>query len=155
MQKSSIRYVFISVVWVLLFSACTSDSLFLSASDKLIGEWNFERVKFHKNWSFHSDDITDDYKKYTLVFHSDNTLEQINATDPAESMSGEWTISSVWNSYSDEDDDENTVIEGYLYKPSTGETFDFYWEDVSLTKHKLHFREYFDEGTYRYKLHKE
>lgn len=153
-MKTSYSLLRLLPIFGLLFFSCTKEGLFKTSSDKLMGEWRFEKVTFKKDNGIFQKNLTDDYSEVELTFYTDYTFSEIdNAT--GESYLGSWNIDDDLDNSSINDKGEIVYQEeliGTKTDQTSGIVFLVNWENLNVSKRKVSAIERKDDGTYTYIL---
>lgn len=153
MKTSSSLFKFLPIISLLLFS-CTKEGLSKTSSDKIMGEWRFEKVTFKKDNAIFQKNLTDEYSEVELTFHKDYTFSEVDNAS-GKSYLGSWNI---------DDDEDNSSIDnkgekvyqeelvGTKTDQTTGVVFLVNWKNLDVSKRKVTAIERKDDGTYTYIL---
>jgi hypothetical protein len=153
MKTSNSLYTLLPILGLLLFS-CTKDGLFKTSSDKIMGDWRFEKVTFKKDNAVFQKNLTDDYSDIELTFYNDYTFSEIDNAS-GKSYLGSWNIDDDEDNSSINDKGEIVYQEelfGTKTDQSTGVVFIVNWRNLNVSKRKVTAIERKDDGTYTYIL---
>lgn len=141
-------------IFGLLFFSCTKEGFFKTSSDKIMGDWRFEKVTFKKDNAVFQKNLTDDYSDIELTFYTDYTFSEFdNAT--GKSYLGSWNIDDDEDNSSINDKGEVVYQEeliGTKTDQTTGVVFIVNWRNLNVSKRKVTAIERKDDGTYTYIL---
>jgi hypothetical protein len=153
MKSTYSVFTFLPIIGLLLFS-CTKEGIFKTSSDKITGDWRFEKVTFKKDNGIFQKNLTDDYSEVELTFYTDYTFSEIdNAT--GKSYLGSWNIDDDEDNSSINDKGEIVYQEkliGTKTDQSNGVVFLVNWRNLNVSKRKVTAIERKDDGTYTYIL---
>jgi hypothetical protein len=153
MKTTSSLFKLLPFIGLLLFS-CTKEGLFMDSSDKIMGEWRFEKVTFKKDNAIFQKNLTDEYSEVELTFYKDYTFSEIDNAS-GKSYLGSWNI---------DDDEDNSSIDnkgekvyqeklvGTKTDQASGIVFLVNWKNLDVSKRKVTAIERKDDGTYTYIL---
>jgi hypothetical protein len=143
---------FLSITLFFSLNSCNKGLSTNTIHERLIGTWKVEQVKFNPDGSLPSKDVTQKFQYYKFIFTADYSLTFIDATTE-ESYDGYYYIDETvtWNNSSQENDVKQ-VIKMSLYEPVTGNTKEFDWGDISISKSKMKVTEKRNGGKYKYQL---
>lgn len=145
-----------TLLWVaaliLLFSGCSSEEVILRREDRLVGQWEIEKVSFRKDDELFYKDVTSEYSGDGMQFladfsagYEDNSL--------GEMFLGSWVLEFVEN-------DAHCESETSLHFEAN---FDDYVNESAmsyagyvnrLSQNKFHFTMEEEAGDFRYKFRK-
>lgn len=149
-QSKFAAVTFIAILFVII--ACEKENtLFPSMERNLTGQWKFEKVTFHKDFSLSWNNITNEYQDVTVEFFADNTINYTNL-GAGEQLNGNWEITNYWEYYGDEQYRVVHKLVGNLSNTQSGETKDLNWDNLNVTKKKITCKKRANSGTYSYKL---
>ena len=153
MKTSSSLFKIIPILGLLLFS-CTKEGLFKTSSDKIMGEWRFEKVTFKKDNAIFQKNLTDEYSDVELTFDKDYTFSEID-NSIGQSYIGSWNIDDDQDNSSINSKGEITYQEhlvGTKTDQSNGIVYLVNWQNLAVSKRKVTAIERKDDGTYTYVL---
>lgn len=116
---------------ILAFTACQKEDNLTFTERRVVGTWNFEKVKVYDRWSFNTDEITSDYDREYITFNNDFTAiyEDLETGEIfsgvwnlTENNSGDYCVSNIFASFTNDE---------------TGDLMQVIFEDISVTKKRL------------------
>ena len=153
MKTLSSLFKIIPILGLLLFS-CTKEGLFKTSSDKIMGEWRFEKVTFKKDNAIFQKNLTDEYSDVELTFDKDYTFSEID-NSTGQSYLGSWNIDDDLYNSSINSKGEITYQEhlvGTKTDQAHGIVYLVHWQNLAVSKPKVPAIERKDDGTYTYVL---
>lgn len=133
--------------------SCTKYS-FLSMGDKIIGTWNYDKVKNSAGLFKANVDITKNYQNWNLTFKNDGTALAYNSFTQEEKF-GTWDLVTRVDTYYDEDGESSTSTDYTLYftlRGGRGAEENHAWNVGSITAKKLRASENIGNGSNTYVL---
>lgn len=131
---------------MLLFQSCTRNQYIDRQEDRIIGDWEFDRVR---QTSFLNSNITNRYLDASISFYDDYTVIYIQ--DDGTVLEGTWNFNIV-----------NGVTEGnrdqlvLCLKDTNGEDMFQFWDNFSVTRRIMRAQEDFGRNDIRsYRLEKQ
>lgn len=130
-----------------LFVSCEKDGLNYTER-QIVGEWEYSKVKYTRNWSVSTSDLSLDYEDIQLNFNSDFSAKYLNAFT-GETGTGLWELSQ---SYSD-DNCTNNIYASFTDDES-GELSQVVFENASICNRKMQAYYSNNDGRFRFVLEK-
>lgn len=133
-MKRILSYFFV-LTSIMVLPACTK-----STSDRLVGIWQFEKVKLHDFGK--SQNLTEQYLNSSVQFNEDGTVSYYNfRTD--EIKEGTWEIYSyeTWNNNTNNNNTNNTetITDLYIFllDTNTNTYGEEIWKDINISSNKI------------------
>ncbi|NOQ73367.1 MAG: hypothetical protein GQ574_15280 [Crocinitomix sp.] len=137
---------FLAVLAAFLFVSCEKDGLNYTER-QIVGEWDYTKVKYTREWSVSTSDLSMDYEDIQLTFNSDFSANYLN-TFTNESGSGLWELSQT---YSDDDNCINMIFASFTDDES-GELSQVVFESAVISNRTIRASYKDKEGCFRYVL---
>lgn len=122
----------------IFFFSSFSTTVFQSDSEKLLGEWRFQEVKYFKPFSFRSINEMENYDSFRFVFEDNNSVTYYNVENQI-TYQGKWQILTVPDYTNDNASNETKTLQISLKSetPGVADT-SFQLDKFSLTKTKMY-----------------
>lgn len=148
-------FFFLGLLLVSTLSACSEASFSSNIEERIIGTWEFEKVKFTPQGDIFGADYTNGFVGSSVTFKEGGILEAYDK-DLDTIATGYWYIDSYVEYSNDDDNSSSTVyyMVGTLDIPNQGIFTDLYWDNLNVTKNKLDAKEEKNNGTYNYKMYR-
>ena len=147
-NRSMKKGIQILVIFMAFLSiSCEKDGLSYEER-KLVGTWEYTKVKFTKKWSIKTSDLSSDYRDYELKLREDFTAKYIDF-QTGDNYTGLWDLSQICT-----DEDVVTTVFISLSNDVSGEVMQLIFENATLSKRFLRGVYQSKEGQYRYVLEK-
>jgi hypothetical protein len=139
------------MLFFFILNSCSKNGVFQSPSNKIIGTWKIEKVKFLKDFSFSRTDETENYNQINYTFNDDESLA---ISSPGVTLNGTWNIQesydpNVQNNYGT----GCTLVS--VVNNSNGTVLIQNWNNLYIHKSKLTGEERRNGGTYYFTLSKQ
>ena len=139
----------LGVASLFIFNSCKKGG-FKTSSDRIMGEWYFEKVKFREGGTFRNRNITEDYSDLTVEFTEDFEYIETNGLDGS-IRNGIWEIKSNFTTVNGSTTG-GEVMECPIYNPATGLIDIIQWEQLNVTRNRICATEQKMGGTFWYTL---
>jgi hypothetical protein len=139
---------FLAVLTAFLFVSCEKDGLNYTER-QIVGTWEYSKVKYTRDWSVSTSDLTLDYEDIQLTLNSDFSANSTN-TFTGEAGTGLWHLTQ---SYSD-DDCINNIYASFT-DDVTGELSQVVFENAGISNRTIRANYHDNEGWFRYVLRQE
>lgn len=127
------------LLFSIVLASCNQD-LTLRQERKIIGDWEFDKVRYYDaNNVFNGDNITDEYDDVLLTFYEDKTMEYKD--NNGQTFVGEWDLEI---DYSGEESEFELIA--FLLDENTNEMKTMVWDAVYFFNKKMNATETFDNG---------
>lgn len=140
-MKTSILYFILFIIFSASLISCNKDGLSFSER-KILGLWEFEKVKRTENLSLRTDNLTDQYENTTIEFLEDRTAILYHN---GKTYKGPWETT---------DNGENTHLSAALVESVTGEVYHLNFSSFSVMNNILRADKSSHQYWERYKLRK-
>lgn len=146
------KLLILAITGMVLFSSCSDEEIVERREDKIEGTWEFEKAFYKRDNALFRDNVLEDFEGDLIHFHADQTAIYVdNSLD--ESFDGDWFV--VLERYYDQDDvDREFFLDMEFYDSVNDESFFYYGNIQWLTKKRLNFTAWDDNGEYTFKLRK-
>lgn len=154
-MKSPYFLIFLSVSLIVSLSSCVAGGSVSNVEAKIIGTWEFDEVKFHKEGKFSYSDYSDGFQGSSITFKEGGILEAYDQ-DLDTLASGFWYI-DYYEEYDDEGDTKKTIyyMVGTLDIPELEIYENLLWDELSVSNKKLNAVEKEKNGgDYLYRLYR-
>lgn len=142
-------------------SSCEDFLVFTSFKNRLEGRWYFEKVTYHKEYSFKVENITSDFEDVYFEFERDRemTVEYLDDDGNLIQIDGQWDRQYETDCDSFDDDDSNcddvSILQIALLQNGPLPVSNYTWKVNSLYSEKLVVEEKTINGKIKYRLRKE
>ena len=130
-------------IFIILFSTIIilssfTTSPFQSDTNKLLGEWKFQEVKYYRPFSFKSISEINQYESFRMIFEVDNNVTYYNYANQI-TYQGKWKIIMETNYSSENQINETKTLEIDLKSQTPGiADTTFSLEKITLSKTKIY-----------------
>ncbi len=137
----------IAVFAAFLFVSCEKDSLNYTER-KIVGSWDYTKVKYNRSWSVSTSDLTTDYQSIQMDFNADFSANYSNS-ETGETGTGLWELTQTYS-----DDNCVTTIYVSFTDDESGELSQVVFENANICNRRM--QAYYQEkdGRFRYVLEK-
>ncbi|MCH2235535.1 MAG: hypothetical protein MK078_14890 [Crocinitomicaceae bacterium] len=141
----------LGIISLFLFSSCKKGG-FKTSSDRIMGEWYFEKVRFQEGGTFRNKNITEEFENITVEFTSEFEYIETNGTDGTV-RNGTWEINRTSTYYGDEVGNISSEVMTFPILDPVSGLIDFVqWEDLRIQRNRIQAIENKTGGRFQYFL---
>lgn len=126
-------------------TACHSENMQTSDAERLVGTWDYKKVRLVKPDNVLSYDVTDDYAQSYVVFNSDKMMQIVNDANQ-ERQEGTWDLQQ--GEVSDDPCETNYIMLVTMNDASSGETRSYVWRNVVISNKTVCYENSVENGDY-------
>ena len=142
----------LSLALTLSLGSCGKDGkLFKSASDRVMGEWKYEKVKFHEDGRIVKENLTDEFQNIEIELTEDFEFIESN-TESGIERTGIWKIDTKSDYYGGNTGQTHNVLSTILTFPGATFLEEVEWEYLCVNRNKISAQQRKDGGTYIFTL---
>jgi hypothetical protein len=136
---------FLAVLSALLFVSCEKDGLNYTER-QIVGTWDYTKVKYTREWSVNTADLTSDYENIQLTFKPNFSANYSNASTGV-TGTGLWELSQTSSG-----DDCTNIIYASFTDDESGAHSQVVFENASICNRTIRATYQNNDGRFRYVL---
>ncbi|MEL6536107.1 MAG: hypothetical protein AAFQ98_11875 [Bacteroidota bacterium] len=144
------KLILLASLSTLVFTSCIDENGLRWQEQRVLGQWEFTRVKFNERWSIVREDRLEEFENLVLNLEPDLTLVVTDQDQGTESI-GTWELSTTTVSTGDGSASVNALYLAWV-DPVTSEISSVVLNDLSTTRNRMWATDDRDLGLYRYRL---